>query len=179
MWRARDRLVFSKQDSGQPPTEPLATDLQTLPASKTNGLNGTTWFYPGCPCTFLDNAEPGVGRTKNSFGYMQRLVLDPREPAPDDPASATRWLKYVPLAVQVSIPQPSGSASVVPVAATSVTCSVHLPHEVKLPDGSTFITRASKTKDQPAQLLKFRRLQVPLGDGFAVTDFFTQVRYLA
>jgi hypothetical protein len=190
MWRSVDTLGGKQQ---RPVPEQLAADALLLPANKTAQLNGIAWFYQGCPCTFLDNKQRSLGRTRNAFGYMESLVLDPREPACSNPEEPCRWLQYVPLGVIVSIPQKSGGAELVAVAATKESFVLHAPqptntntddqHVPKRKGKAAQLLAATDGVQQPprkrakvTQKLTITRQQVPLGDGFAVTDYFSQVR---
>lgn len=172
-WHSHDTVAGSGA-GGKPLVAPLQRAILELPASNTRTLNGQMLYFEGCPCVFCDNADTASGRTKNSFGFMHRLLTADDEPPDQDPNSGERLLSKVPAAIEVLVPQPIGAPKVVTVSAITQACRVDLPYSVVLPNNKVVQT----SKGPPANLFKFQRKQIPLGNGTAVTDFFVQVTHI-
>lgn len=167
VWHAAD----TRTDGAKLPKE-VQSAVNMAHAKKTGDINGWTCFYEGIPYVFIDNKCPTAGRVKNNKCIGRALLLDAREP-PDDPQQKVRFLQYPPSAVFV---QPSiidvGDAchnvckvcppGCIPVTMATKTFSISFPEPIPLRRGGV-CTKA-----------RVRRRNIPLGDGFAFTDYYTQ-----
>ena len=169
VWNARHHPVRPKNG----PEPPLLTRLEHEAALRTadaafKHLPADTWYYPGALFTHHGNGGTDAGACNNSLVRAVGLITDPREP-PDNGTGPHRRLHFMPLAVfvkpvNVAIPaniagevycnEFPGAFPVVPVAEYG---------HIRVPDAA----RGHKS-------LAVARTNMPLGDAYAVTDFFVQ-----
>lgn len=125
-------------------------------------------------------APQGAGRTNNGVCHAHGIILNPLEPpeATADEHKAVRYLKYVPAAVIV---KPERGPHVWPHDVAVASC-----FKATLPDGCLAITPETRTSchkfgKSPMRIfgaaykqVSIRRRAIPLGEGYVVTDYYTQ-----
>ena len=178
VWRSYDMLLV-------PGREPTA--LRNFPvlnaavaeevAKKTGGMEGWCYFFEGIDYVFIDSDCPEIGRAKNCWCTGVKIVLDDQEPE-DDHTRPYRLLSFPPKAFIVRPHDldvgdtccdddglvPRGCIAV---KATTTTKPINLtlpsPYTITTPTGPVTL-----------QSLQIKRTGIPLGDGYAVTDYFVQ-----
>eukprot|EP00883_Tetradesmus_obliquus_P015806 jgi/Sobl393_1/8963/SZX79373.1 len=168
MWHSIDTT-----EHGVPLPKGLQAPVNLINPKKTKDMNGWSMFYEGIPYVFIDNTCTPAGRIKNNSCIGQALLLDMNEPPEDNPPQKVRWLKYPPQAVFVrpALVEVGDACSRVCAACPSGCIAVALAQKtfgVTLPEPVTL--RSGKVK----QSFTVVRSNIPLGDGFAFTDFFCQ-----
>lgn len=141
------------------------------PDSTFDGVTADTWYFPGALYTLLDSPGPDAGACRNRLVRAVGIILDPREE--DDDLEAPVWrLKYMPTAVFV---KPVGGG-----APTSLLDGAKFVHD-DLDGAFPVLPRDSSPADvfvpcslNGKKILRLKRRNVPLGDAYAVTDFFVQ-----
>jgi hypothetical protein len=172
VWHSEDTFQGPAQHRGQRLPAAVQRVVNMAHAKKTGDLNAWSCFYEDIPYVFIDSKYHEVGRAKNNTCIGKALLLDHREP-PDDPTQKVRTLQFPPLAVFVKpaivdVGQachnlctacPPGCIAI-PIITT--TFKLTLPHPIALPGGQHITT------------VHVCRRNIPLGDGFAFTDYYTQ-----
>jgi hypothetical protein len=117
-----------------------------------------------------------VGRANNNGCVGKKIYVDPREPEEKDPTSAIRYLKYMPSMVMV---QPNNAPKPWPLKATATAPDGWLGIvPKKLSSTHDFGKGAGRVKltvngvEQPS--VTITRTQLPLAEGYVVTDYYTQ-----
>ena len=177
LWRSYD--IMTTVDRLQVPLRDfpaLNNALADVPAKKTEGIEGWCYFFEGIEYVFIDSENPEVGRSRNSWATGVKLVVDENE-EDDDLTRPYRVLKYPPKAIVV---RPHdihvGRAccdehGLVPEGCIVVQAITTKAFNVTLPDAVTISTQDGHTS---LKTFKVKRRGIPLGDGYAVTDYFVQ-----
>ena len=142
--------------------------LADLAANKTGDINGIQFFWSGMEVVFNNNLSTAAGPCRNNSGVCCGIVTHSDEPA-DDGQGNERVLKYVPLAIMVG---PSMRA----IGALYSDLDVAVPVDcmpVSQADISFTLTIPERV-EQAAVSYTVRRTGIPLGNGYAVTVYFTQ-----
>lgn len=111
--------------------------------------------------TYIDNDAPHLARVKNARCEAVHFYLHPNEPA-DDLSQPVRILRYPPISVVVrSLDMPAYAATlpIFPMLPITRTFKVALPRHLHT---------------NTATSIKVQRRALPLGDAYAITDFFAQ-----
>lgn len=171
-WLCHDKLSDANAQGTDVPRHPSSTRISTLlrnfPADKTGDLNTVQFFFKGMEYVFIDNNLPNLGRVRNKRCEGQALFLHPREP-PIPPDAPLHQLHYPPQAIFV---KPEGTklgdivghpcpTDCIPVGSKKTTFTVTLPFKITI--GDKKVTK-----------VHVHRLGLPLGDAYAVTDYFCQ-----
>ncbi|KXZ42507.1 hypothetical protein GPECTOR_140g683 [Gonium pectorale] len=174
-FRALDSLFnegrLGKTETGRPAGGHLAYHASQLPVEALGDLLPDILYFEGAIYTLQENANPDAGHCRNSTVVATGILLDPREP-PDTRSGEVWDLEYLPLAVFVRPESvrldnlapgvfPDGSIPIVPTTSAGVQLS--FPEGVDLGDGRGTVTS-----------VKLRRTNLPLSDGYVVTDYFAQ-----
>ena len=174
LWRSHD--VMTTLDGYQAPLRDhpqLNEALADMPAKKTKDIEGWCYFFEGIEYVFIDSNTPEVGRARNSWATGVKLVVDENE-GEDDLSRPYRVLKYPPIVrphdVQVGT-DCCDADGLVPEGCIPIQAITTETFEVPLPEPTTI-----HTPDGPKTIttVKVRRRGIPLGDGYAVTDYFVQ-----
>eukprot|EP00198_Chlamydomonas_reinhardtii_P004324 XP_001693660.1 predicted protein [Chlamydomonas reinhardtii] len=170
VWNAAHVRAREKGQQEQPAPLSALEELACLreDENRFGKLTPDTWYFEGAPfiCTQAQGVE--AGSCVNNLVRAVGLITDPREPP--DTGRGTHWrLKYLPAAVLV-----------VPV-------NTDTPHDIlgdafaDLGTAGAFpvtpVTCKDAAKVEPVRgsgTIRVRRRNLPLGDAFAVTDFFVQ-----
>ncbi len=168
VWRSQDTV--DNQPGLVSLTPELENSLLAVPANKTGEICAVNYFFEGMEYVFVDSQHPVVGRMKNNTCVGVRLILHPNEPE-DDLSKPYRALKYLPLAVYVKPTMENGPAfnlfddpvleGCIPVKPSVAMFTFTLPGPMQV--GGHTITS-----------LRIRRVGLPLGEGYAVTDYYCQ-----
>jgi len=135
-------------------------------------MQAIQFFYVGCEYCFLDNAHPSIGWVNNNTCTAHSIVLDPREPE-DDLARPVRYLRYMPLAINVvpdgpPLGQIAGAdfpTNTIPVTPTHTSAfTITLPEYMPL----------YKDSHNEGTSVSVIRRGIPLDTSIAVTDFYAQ-----
>lgn len=148
----RKQLFVWKAHDTTPKGAKLDTEFQDildqLHPKKTADLNGLSYFFEGIHYVLVDSDNPSAGRVKNNLAIGKALLLDPREPAPSNPAAGVRKLRYPPRAVFVQPDHsdlgrvchsvcPACPPGCMPISLKSATFHVSLPAPITLKKDGT------------------------------------------
>jgi len=170
-WRAVDTVTSVGLSAEERKTVLRASKL--LPAKKSADVGASHVFFEGCMYVFIDNNAPTLGWAKNAACIGQGVLLHPDEPA-DPRDGPVWWLAKPPLAVFVRpLDQTVSPAAHEVLSAQYPT----LPQGIAVPSCNvSFATTFACVRDgTPADIkVTIKRHSVPLGDGYAVTDYYCQ-----
>lgn len=147
--------------SGADPSPALKSGLMNLTSDHTDGVGATGYFFPGARYVFTQSICPPLRFVNNNGCTAVSIVLDRLED-PDDGKPPCRQLKYPPRAIFV---RPDGAASGA--------------MDIGGPPGCVPILPITSAKIKPlvpkgTKAVTITRTGLPLGDGYAVTDYYTQ-----
>ncbi|PNH07742.1 hypothetical protein TSOC_005752 [Tetrabaena socialis] len=135
-----------------------------------------TWYFEGAKFLVLDNEGPAVGACHNTLVEAAGLLTDPREP-PDDGTGAFRRLQYPPIAMFV---RPLGDAHDARVLAGLADYDRQrgafavVPRWTKGYDRQKLPREMDLGASPQKELANVKRYNIPLGDAYAVTDYYCQ-----
>lgn len=160
-WASHDEIV-----KGQALPDNINEHLRDAAAAHTGNINSICYFFEGMEYLFVDSTASNVGRTKNSVCIGVSIVLDSRE-KDHDGEQPFRILKYLPLAIWVKPKDVNvgdvcgdlGPSGCIPIKK----CSTGIV-ELKLPHAH----------GDTAHSIKFTRWGIPLGDAYAVSDYYCE-----
>lgn len=146
--------------------------LQRLSPNQTQDLPAVGYYFENGIWCFVDNMLVACGRIKNNTCVAKKLLLHNDEP-PGDPNAPVRWLVYPPRAVFV---EPHGVQLGDICSAVCPECPYNcMP---VLPIKRTFNVKLTPTQDCQLSAdecsFKMSRTAIPLGAGYAVTDYWAQ-----
>jgi hypothetical protein len=165
-WRAVDTCTAG--GSADPAQRQLIMDaVKLLPAADTADMNPISLFFEGCLYTFIDNDAPSLGVAKNATCIGRGLLLHPAEPC-DPHDGDIWWLQYPPHAMfvqplDVQVSERARAALLPNYPTLPEHCIVVPAKDVTFP-----VTCAGQCK------ATIRRHNIPLGDGYVVTDYYCQ-----
>ena len=160
-WRSSDTLL-----KGQTVPDNIIKLLHEAAAAQCGNINSLCYFFYGQEYCFVDSTASNVGHTTNSVCIGKRIVLDPREPTHDN-KEPYRTLTYPPLAIWVkpmdievgAVCGDLGPEGCIPIRRCSTgIIQLKLPHK----------------RGEPSRTLRFSREGIPLGDAYAVSDYFCE-----
>ncbi len=165
VWRCVDTL---KDGSAVPPS--LAEALENASYDRTGKVPTYGVFFAGMLFCFTDSKAPALYRITNNDGEMVSLLPHPLEPGPLPTAPGTvHALRYVPQGIVV---RPDGPplGRIVRIEEDAGLC---------VPDGCMVMFPGTATFRFPepggdGRLITVHRWGIPLGDGYAVTDYAAQ-----
>ncbi len=178
VWRSYDVLeIPNYQPCALSMFPALNAAVAEAPGKKTGGIEAWCYFFEGIDYVFIDSERPEIGRAKNCWCTGVKIVLDPNEPV-DDPTRPYRLLSFPPRAVIVRPHDmdvgttccddeglvPPGCIPVMKVnLRTGIDLPLPIPYTIDTPSGPVVLTS-----------VHIKRSGIPLGDGYAVTDYFVQ-----
>ena len=165
VWSSRD----TTPEYGEHLPDVVREALRHVAATDTNDVEAEGCFFQGARYIFIDNLLPGANRVRSGSCVGHSIVLDPAEP-PDDGQGPVRRLKFLPRALFV-VPEgnlpletmhgvPRGCIPVLPTKTGTITVTLPMP--------------IHNAQGDSVRTLLFHREGIPLGNGYAVTDYFVQ-----
>lgn len=163
-WRTTDTRI---KDRGPLPLH-IRRVLETVPPSKVDDIPAINYFFEGIEYVLTDNKAAAAHFVRNNHCIGVAMVLADDEPD-DDLSQPYRLLRKPPRAMYV---KPAGTdlgdiighgvpPGCVPITPKSAKIKIKLPHALEL-DG------------QMVDAVDIHRTGLPLGNGYAVTDYFAQ-----
>jgi hypothetical protein len=154
-WWSEDRVAAAELSLVA--KQQLAARLRAASADKTGDIASLGYFFPGIHYLFIDSppAMQEAGWVRNNRCTGRQIVLDPREPA-DDLTQPFRLLHHPPLAIWVHPADTDFAAHLYESPAPPGCVPVMLDKKVQFAFEQVNITRSG----------------IPLGDGYAATDFY-------
>lgn len=165
-WRAVDTCT-ARSNANAAQQQLILDAVKLLPAADTGDMNPISLFFEGCLYTFIDNDAPTLGVAKNATCVGRGLLLHPDEPC-DPHDGDIWWLQYPPHAMfvqplDVKVSDRARAALLPNYPTLPEHCIVVPAKDVTFP-----VTCAGQCK------VTVRRHNLPLGDGYVVTDYYCQ-----